>query len=165
MTVLRFTVLGKLQPAGSKKGFVNPNTGKVVIVEDAKLSKPWKQEVAGAAEYAVGESGWTVCDPRPMRLDVAFMLIRPKGHYGSGRNAGMVRVGAPAYPATKPDATKLLRAVEDALTGVVWRDDAQVVEQAVWKLYGEPERVEIKVTVLEPDAGEAAPESLRLAAA
>jgi Holliday junction resolvase RusA-like endonuclease len=166
MTVLRFSVFGKPQPAGSKKGFVNPKTGRVIITEDAKNSKPWRQQVAGAAEHAAGIAGdgWAVCDPRPMRLEVAFILARPKGHFGSGRNAGTVRASAPAFPATKPDATKLLRAVEDALTGVVWRDDAQVVEQAVWKLYGEPERVEVKVTVLEPVVGAVAPDQLRLAA-
>lgn len=165
MTSIRFQVLGKPQPAGSKKGFVNPKTGKVIITEDAKKSKPWKQEVASTAEHAVsGDEGWTVCDPRPMRLEVAFILARPKGHFGTGRNAGTVRESAPRYPATKPDATKLLRAVEDALTGVVWRDDAQVVEQAAWKIYGEPERVEIKVTVLEIVEGEDAPEQMRLAA-
>jgi Holliday junction resolvase RusA-like endonuclease len=36
---------------------------------------------------------------------------------------------------TKPDASKLIRAVEDALTHVVYRDDAQVVELVVGKFY------------------------------
>ena len=41
--------------------------------------------------------------------------------------------------------TKLVRAVEDALTGLVWRDDAQVVVQTVRKRYGHPERAEVLV--------------------
>jgi len=161
--VLRFSVLGRPQPAGSKKGFVNPKTGKVILVDAAKGSRPWKQQVAGVAEHAVrmGDD-WALCDGRPMRLEVVFVMVRPKGHYGSGRNAGSVRASAPAYPVTKPDATKLFRAVEDALTGVVYRDDAQVVEQAAWKVYGEPERVEVRVTVLEHTDGEAMPDQLRL---
>ena len=40
---------------------------------------------------------------------------------------------------------KLTRAVEDALTGLVWRDDAQVVDEVLSKRYGAPERVEVRV--------------------
>lgn len=161
---LRFTVLGRPQPAGSKRGFAHPQTGKIILIDDAKNSRPWKQQVAGVAQEAVAFQDWELADRRPMRLEVAFVLARPKGHYGSGRNAGTVRASAPAYPATKPDATKLLRAVEDALTSIVWHDDAQVVEQAAWKLYGEPERVEVKVTVLRVGEDGVAPAQMRLAA-
>jgi Holliday junction resolvase RusA-like endonuclease len=38
-------------------------------------------------------------------------------------------------PVVMPDATKLLRGLEDALTGVVWHDDAQIVSQHVEKRY------------------------------
>ena len=41
------------------------------------------------------------------------------------------------YPITKPDATKMLRAVEDAMTGIAWLDDAQIVRQVVTKRYAE----------------------------
>ena len=49
------------------------------------------------------------------------------------------------YPTVKPDSSKLLRAVEDSLTGTVWHDDAQVVSTQVEKRYGVPQRVEIEV--------------------
>ena len=77
----------------------------------------------------------------PLNLEVDFYVPRPKGHFGKRG----LRLSAPAFPTVKPDATKLLRAVEDALTGIVWRDDAQVVEQHVSKLYGEPARAEIRI--------------------
>ena len=40
-------------------------------------------------------------------------------------------------PAVKPDLGKLARAVEDALTGVVYRDDALIVWESLRKSYGE----------------------------
>jgi Holliday junction resolvase RusA-like endonuclease len=126
---MRFTVYGKPQPAGSKRGFVNKKTGKVIITDDAKGSRPWKQEVAGAA---LAEMGERPLYEGPLRLIVVFWLTRPKSHY---RTNGMVKLSAPEYPAVRPDATKLLRAVEDAMTGTVWRDDAQVVDQKVSKRY------------------------------
>jgi Holliday junction resolvase RusA-like endonuclease len=64
---------------------------------------------------------------------VAFRLPRPKGHYG---RRGL-RPSAPAYPNVMPDLDKLARAILDALTGIVWRDDAQVVRLDVEKIYHE----------------------------
>lgn len=69
----------------------------------------------------------------PVTLRVTFVRPRPAGHYG---RTGL-RPSAPAHPTVRPDLTKMLRALEDALTGVVWRDDAQVVHLDVVKAYGD----------------------------
>lgn len=142
--MISFTVHGVPQPAGSKKGFVHPSTGRVVITDDAKKSRPWKAQVSDAAIQSVGDGHDLLRGP--LELRVVFHLPRPKGHYGKRG----VRPGARQWPAVKPDATKLLRAVEDALTQVVWHDDAQVVIQTACKVYGEPARAEITITTL-PD--------------
>lgn len=142
---MRFTVYGKPQPAGSKRGFVNRKTGKVIITDDAKSSRPWKQEVAGAAVAAMGErSPWDV----PLEMSVTFYFARPKSHLKAD---GAVKPKAPGWPSVRPDTTKLVRAVEDALTGIIFRDDALVVDQIASKRYGSPERCEIEVTAAFPD--------------
>lgn len=144
--MITFTVHGIPQPAGSKKGFYNKRAGRVIITDDAKKSRPWKAQVADAAAHAI--NGAALLDG-PLELVVRFYVPRPKGHYGTGRNAGAVRSSAPAYPAVKPDVTKLLRAVEDACNGVIWRDDAQVVIQKAFKEYGEPARCVIGVAPIQ----------------
>jgi Holliday junction resolvase RusA-like endonuclease len=143
---VHFTVLGKPQPAGSKSAYLNPKTGKINVSDSNKKSRPWKQQVAGAAADQV-EEVWT----GPLALTVAFYVARPKGHYRTGRNADLLRDSAPVWPTTKPDTTKLLRAVEDALIGVLYRDDAQVVRQVVSKHYAddEPERCVVIVSRLD----------------
>lgn len=147
---LSFVVPGVAQPAGSKRAFVKG--GRAVVVDDAKGSRPWKNAVSAEAAKAMtfhsddGTSGYRPPLEGPLELQVIFWLPRPKGHYG----ARGLRPSAPAYPAVRPDATKLLRAVEDAMTGIVWRDDAQVVHQVVGKRYGEPARTEIQVRELRP---------------
>ena len=79
----------------------------------------------------------------PLRLSITFGLPRPKGHYGKKG----IRASAPAFPATRPDATKLLRCTEDALTeSGIWRDDAQVVEQHAFKVYSEQPETLIEVS-------------------
>ena len=41
-------------------------------------------------------------------------------------------------PAKRPDLDKLVRAVKDALTKVLWHDDGQVVEILARKFYAQP---------------------------
>jgi len=67
-----------------------------------------------------------------------FFRERPKSHYRTGKNSHILRDDAPKYPTTKPDCTKLCRAAEDALTGVIWTDDARVINQLNAKRYGQP---------------------------
>lgn len=135
---LSFAVYGIAQPAGSKRAFKHRSTGRVLVVDDAKKSRPWKQEVSEAALYA--RHGDELLEG-PLLLEVTFWLPRPKGHFGKKG----LRPSAPRFPVVRPDATKLLRAVEDACTGIIWRDDAQIVTQIIQKAYGDPPRCEIRV--------------------
>jgi len=140
-----FTVLGRPQPAGSKRAIPfkrkDGNLG-INVKDDAKRSRPWKDSVAAAAHECL--------DGAPplegaLYLEVDFFFQRPAAHFGSGRNSQIVKPSAPRFPSVRPDVTKLLRAVEDALTGLAWRDDAQVVVQQARKKYGTPERAEVLI--------------------
>lgn len=142
---IAFTVDGVAAPAGSKRAFAHRTTGRIVVTDDSKRSRPWKQQVAATAAAAM--DGPLLAGP--LELVVTFTMPRPKGHFGQGANAARVKPAAPAFPIVKPDVTKLVRAVEDALTGVVWRDDAQVIAQHAHKVYGETAKCEVEVLSLE----------------
>lgn len=146
--VVRLVVIGKPQPAGSKRAFAirrdGVPTGKIVVADANKHAKGWKQEVAGVAAAAMGDEAMLL---GPVAVTMTFYVARPKGHFGSGRNASLLKASAPPFPIVKPDALKLARGTEDACTGIVWRDDAQVVDLEVRKRYGLPERCEIAVRV------------------
>lgn len=148
--MIRFTVYGECQPAGSKRAFMRPGMKFPVVVDDNPNSKGWKRQIAAAAGALM--QGRALLDG-PLSITVTFYRPRPKGHFGSGRNAGSLRASAPTHPVTKPDLLKLARAVEDALTGIVYRDDSQICEETLRKEFGEPARVEIAVGEL----GERAP--------
>lgn len=49
-------------------------------------------------------------------------------------------------PTTKPDCTNLAKGIEDALNGVLWRDDSLIVDLYVSKFYSDTPRVEITVS-------------------
>lgn len=48
-------------------------------------------------------------------------------------------------PTVKPDGDNILKIVGDALNGVVWKDDAQLVEQTIVKAYARETSVVIHV--------------------
>ena len=141
---IEFTVYGHAQPAGSKQSFVplnkktgqpfrRANGGVVVSTVDANTkSKGWKQLVAFAAQRHRPDTPIE----GPVRLTLKFYRQRPSGHFTKKGALSADGVRAPR-PVTKPDVLKLARGVEDALTGVIWRDDAQIVEEILEKHWGE----------------------------
>lgn len=134
MASVSFSVAGIPKPAGSKKAFRHAVTGKIIVTDaSGKPGRDWRACVGDNASVAMlGREPMR----GPIRLEMVFTVPRPKSHYRTDGHT--VRANAPAYPTTKPDATKLLRSAEDALKGIVWADDSQVVEQHVVKFYGPP---------------------------
>lgn len=137
MSEVSFTVYGLAQPAGSKT-IARASGGRAWVRDDAKRSRPWKTQVSQTAGEAMNGTGLL---EGALELSVIFTVPRPAGHFG----VRGLRPSAPEHPTKRPDVTKLLRAVEDALTGVVWRDDAQVVAQHAYKVYGEPASASVEV--------------------
>ena len=129
---VEFTVPGVPAPGGSKRAIRHAVTGKTVVLDACKNNPAWRERVAVFAAQAWGDQKPL---DGPVQLWVVFRMPRPKGHYRAGKWAGELRKGAPLYHTRKPDATKLLRALEDALKGILWHDDNQVVFQQVKKLY------------------------------
>jgi Holliday junction resolvase RusA-like endonuclease len=128
LPAITITVFGLPAPQGSKKAFRNQHTGRIQLTESSAKVKPWRSDVKAAALVAVAElTDWVPLDG-PLAASMTFTFARPRGHFGTGRNAGFVKASAPVRPHTKPDLSKLVRSTEDALTGLVWADDARVVE-------------------------------------
>lgn len=122
-------VHGTPAPQGSK---IRNRYG--AVYESNRNVAPWREAIRAEVQrqVLVPLAGGVVCE-------VVFRMPRPQGHYGTGRNAGSVRKGAPGEPAGKPDLDKLCRAVLDGLTdGGAWKDDGQVVALAARKTYALP---------------------------
>lgn len=131
--IVEFFVPGKrIATAGSKTAFRTVG-GQMVYRHASKFTKPWMDTVK---MFALGAFTGDI-QKGPLGLIIWFQMLRPKGHYGTGRNAGILKESAPKYPTTKPDLSKCVRAIEDALTGIVWKDDSQVVYLQTGKMYAE----------------------------
>lgn len=117
--MIEFFVPGHPAPQGSKR-----HVGRGILIESSKAVGPWRERVALAAHNAMCGRSLLA---GPITLTLQFVMRRP--------------VSAPKRstpPATKrPDGDKLARAVFDALTGVIYQDDAQVVDHHVTKRLAE----------------------------
>ncbi len=134
--MIEFHVPGAAAPQGSKRP-IKLRNGRVVLLESSARVKPYRAVVALAARQAW--SGPPAAGE--VTLDVAFTFLRPKSHL---TRSGAVRAGAPAAPG-RPDLDKLLRAVGDALTGIVYADDSQVTGLIATKAYGTSSGTRIRV--------------------
>lgn len=140
-TAVEFWVPGIAAPGGSKKAFMNPRTNRIVVTDDCKRNGSWMNRVAMFARQA--HHGPPM--EGPLHLTMTFRFLRPKGHFRTGKNAGILASRAPEFPIGRPDLTKLIRAAEDALKGIILRDDSQIVQQTCHKGYGPEAGVWIRV--------------------
>jgi len=134
---IQFWVPGVPATAGSKTAFPykDKKTGKirVAIAPANKRQKPWMSDVKAFAIDAY--KGDPVTGQIGLYID--FYLLRPQSHFGTGKNADKLKPSALDRPIAKRsmDLTKMTRAVEDALTGIIYCDDSQVVTQNINKHY------------------------------
>jgi Holliday junction resolvase RusA-like endonuclease len=149
--MIKIRVYGLPQPGGSKRAFKGKGMKFAVITDANPKSKDWKNTVAYAA---VGIVKGNAIFPLSSPLEVWFKFFMPRnqGHFGTGKNERTLKATAPFVHVVKPDCTKLIRSTEDALTGIVWRDDAQIARQHGIKCFAdenEPIGAEIIITVME----------------
>ena len=148
MSEIRFTVLGRPQQKGSKQ--VMPNRGSrrgYVLLDMNPNARQWATQVSATARSVY--AGPLIRDG--VMVTVYFFFARPRSHFGTGRNQHVVKSSSPPRMISTPDLDKLCRATLDALTGVILKDDAQIVRLSTGKEYGEPERAEVVVRVLGGD--------------
>lgn len=121
---LRFVVRGNPKPAPRPRAraFQTKSGHHVAQVYAGSTDKDWRALVAAAAREAWGEE--PVMDGAVV-LGLSFHLLRPKS----------VSVNKRPDPTTKPDLDNLVKSVKDAMNGLVWRDDSQVIRIEAEKVY------------------------------
>ena len=83
----------------------------------------------------------------PLKVSCCFYMPRPKGHYGTGRNAGKLKASAPRWHTNKPDIDNYIKFLLDCLNGLAWKDDAQIVFLDAIKCYAETPKTVIEVSL------------------
>lgn len=87
----------------------------------------------------------------PVLLEMRMLHAIPKSWSKKRQQAALE---GSIMPTVKCDADNCLKAVCDALNGVAWRDDTQVVNVSLSKRYADLPRVEVRVVPLMADGAQ-----------
>lgn len=102
--------------------------------------KDWRELIAAQAAMAMSGQPWEGL----VGVRARFVIQRPESHL---RANGMIRKGKPLQP--RGDLDKYLRAIGDALSGVVYKDDNQIVSfDGSYKRWGTLSGVDVQVVRL-----------------
>jgi len=136
---ISFEVFGIPQTKGSAKAFpFRRKDGRlgVAVGNDNKKTQLWGAMIHQTAQQHKPETPWD----GPISLLLVFNLKMPQDvqkRHAKGRLE---------WHTKKPDLDKLLRAVKDALKGVIYLDDSQVVESRCRKVYAQAPGVVIHIS-------------------
>jgi Holliday junction resolvase RusA-like endonuclease len=137
--MVTFSVDGQPVPQGSVVAHVHGKRASIHYAQGSGLAV-WRNQVTEKARDAWGETVYG----GPMHIALDFHRQRPRSHYKDlyGTVKPQFLIERPTGP---PDLDKLVRAILDSLTGIVWQDDAQVVSILAAKSYGAHPGVTITV--------------------
>lgn len=132
----------RIELAGPPKGKGRPRIGKT-RGGDAVAYTPKETRNYEAALRLMGQSAMRGRAPLEGPLAVVVLAVFPVPLSWSKKDRAAALAGG-LRPTGKPDMDNCIKML-DALNGVVWRDDAQLVRAVVDKVYGERPRLVIDV--------------------
>lgn len=128
---LSFVVLGEPTPEGSTRAYYIKALDRTVTTHQNKKSlEAWRNRVATEAQRALEGRDWKCDSASAYSVNVDFVLSRPASVPEHRR----------LHPTVKPDIDKLVRAINDALTSILFVDDCQVVSMTMTKGYSDERR-------------------------
>lgn len=122
--------VGKGRPRATSRG------GFVRMYTDAK-TLGFESAVADEARIAMRD--WQAFET-PMQLQLSAYYPIPKSWSKKKRQMAM---DGEIHPQVKPDLDNVMKAVLDAMNGVVYVDDSQVINMVATKRYSSDPRVEV----------------------
>ncbi len=129
---IRFVV--PFRAVGKQSMARNPKTGLMFL---PKKSRDWMKLVSAHAAMV-----------RPPALWTGALSVTITSYFSPGirpyTSVSMAAIKCDfRYPDKKPDSSNIAKGVEDAITGIIWKDDCQVVNLYARKRFGEVERTEV----------------------
>lgn len=115
--------------------------GRCVVAYEKKEMKAWRVECSRLIKENFG-TGELI--EGPLKIDATFYIHPPK--YISSKKKLKEKLEAEEiFCSKKPDIDNYLKALLDSMTGIVFKDDGQVVECKTRKLYSLKPRIEFSI--------------------
>jgi Holliday junction resolvase RusA-like endonuclease len=139
MTVVQFKVPGQPVAKGrprisTRGGFARAYTPQKTVAYEGLIAMAGQDAFEGSALIE-----------GPIYLVVTATFQIPAS-WSKKRKAQLAT--GPAWHTSKPDGDNILKAVGDGLNGVIWKDDSQIVQSKMIKIYGETPGLHIIVEAL-----------------
>ena len=140
-----FTVLG--EPVGKARPRAFRAGNSVRMYTPAK-TKTYEQVVASAGLIAMADAK-SLPITGAVLLDLSISVGIPASWSKKRKAAALA---GNEYPAKKPDADNIIKAICDGLNGIAWVDDAQVVDVIARKRYSADPGVHVQIQPMGSDA-------------
>ena len=142
MQELKFEIPGS--PIGQGRPKFSTINGHAVAYDPEK-SRNYKAYVKLLATQAMKEQGFTMIDG-PCCLDIMAFFEVPKSKSKKFKERALLGL---ERPTKKPDIDNIVKALQDALNGLAYKDDSSIVFLSVAKCYSEVPRVEVILREIE----------------
>lgn len=126
---VKFTIKGNPVPKGRPRVVMK---GRYPVTYTPEKTRIWEEYVQVSSlpykpiEFMEG----------PLRMKLRFIFVKPKS-------------AKREYPNIKPDIDNLAKSIMDALEGVFYKNDSQVVDEVLSKRYGNVAMVKVEIEELE----------------
>jgi Holliday junction resolvase RusA-like endonuclease len=110
--VYKLVIKGDPVPFSYKLGL----NGRHPVLINSKKYQQWKDECRFQVMDQKNRNGWAMID-KGVPVAISFVFVMPRG-----------KTVKRQHHTVKPDVDNMLKPVKDAITGLLWYDDAQVVD-------------------------------------
>lgn len=135
---IEFTISGDPQGQGRPRF---ARQGRFVHTYDPQRSRQYKAKVAQSFQHAYMGKPLT----KPIKITIRAVFGIPKS-YSKARAKACLE--GRQWPTKKPDADNVEKAIYDALNGLAYEDDKQIVMTNTVKVYGPEARVDVVIEEL-----------------
>lgn len=118
--------------------------GGFVKAYDPEKSRNYKAYVKMCAIKSMQEQGWTLTE-KALSIEIRAFMSIPSSKSKKFKQAAIEGI---ERPAKKPDPDNIFKCITDALSGVAYKDDKQIVDARINKWYAEVPRVEVRIKII-----------------
>ncbi len=140
---MKLMPITRVPPQGLVIRSVKELLSKVAMTSDNTKLKPWRMAVANAALDEMSAFDLTPLEDCAVKVQALFTFPYLKSHFKS--DGETLKASRPFFKQSRPDTDKLQRALGDGMTGIVFKDDAQVAWWDVKRIYGSTPGVSVYV--------------------
>lgn len=136
--MIKFTIPGPPKGKARPKVTRAKNGASITYTPDATVA----YEELVRSRYITASNGVKFLGDTPLKMIIEAVFPIPKSK--SNRIRSEMLVGW-IVPTKKPDCDNIIKIICDALNGIAYGDDAQIVDVSIRKIYGSEPRVEVRI--------------------